>query len=80
MAALSILSVSDCVFMHQVEGRLECGASIICYTMKSGACYSVQENVLVRLILCLSISISVRMWSYTGSNNRALERGSECRP
>ena len=23
----------------------ECGASITCYTMKSGACYPVQENI-----------------------------------
>ncbi len=41
----------------------ECGTSITCYTIKSGACYSVQENVM------LILWYTVRMWAYTGTND-----------
>ncbi len=45
----------------------ECGASIACNAMKSGACCPVHENDCL-ILFCIKL-YAVRMWAYTGPNN-----------
>ncbi len=41
----NVVQFSSDVYSQENDDPVDCGASITCYTMESGACNSVQENV-----------------------------------